>query len=178
LRKSEQGKRISKATMMHPMAVEDYFYGDSSEGHDTEHLNLHSVALDDAEVSFPLPEEVRSASTSCSPFVVSKRRKFRYQWVACVVALMMAVITIPAIFVIKRSSVSEDTSPVSEAQLEAPRPRPSFESVVDYIGKEGISDASLLLDESTPHFKAALWLAVEDPANIPVPPFETKVGCF
>jgi hypothetical protein len=164
--------------MMHPMAVEDYFYGDYSEGHDTEHLNLQSVALDDAEVSFPLPEEVRSASTSRSPFVVSKRRKSRYQWVACAVALMTAVITIPAIFIIKRSSASKENSPVPETQSEAPRPRPDFGSVVDYIVKEGISEASLLSDESTPQSKAAHWLATEDPANIPVPPFETKVGCF
>jgi hypothetical protein len=162
--------------MMHPMAVDDYFYGDSSEGHDTEHLNLHSVALDDADVSFPLPEEVRSSSTSRSPFVVSKRRKSRCQWAACVVALMMAVITIPAIFIIKRSSASNENSPVSERQSEVPRPRPSFGSVVDYIIKEGISESSLLSDESTPQFKAAHWLAMEDPANIPVPPFETKVG--
>jgi hypothetical protein len=158
--------------MMQPMS--DYFYGDA-ETKDQEHLNLHSIALDDAEASFPAPEEVRSTTTSRNRFPVSykPKAKTRYFWIASIVALLMVVIMVPAIVV--RGGKKDSAIVPAKVADPPPRPRPSLESVVDYFEKEGISEASLLKDVNSPQFKAAQWLANEDTANIVVPPHETKV---
>lgn len=162
----------------------DYFYGERSDSReDIEQLNnMHSVALDDAEVSFPLSEEVRSypevatrSSNNFRPAILHLTRKRRNVWIVTALVGVILVVMIPAIIVSKRNRSERDTSNsfISDMVSESP-PRPPIAAVIEYFLTESVTDASFFQDITSPQYKAARWLSEEDPANLSIPSVFTQ----
>lgn len=146
-----------------------------------------SSAFESAEASFPTPEELRSSRTSRSSRGIwtgasspksdaasssslttmnNKKRLCRLYTLLIAVVVLIFFVIIPAVVVSKNNSKE-----VAEAETSSQdRPRPTYEEVVAYIVARGISTESDVLTPETPQNKAALWLARDDPANIPLPP--------
>jgi len=103
--------------------------------------------------SFPAAEEIR---TSISSPRRDHRKRNRWALAIGSFLLIFIVILVVALTVSKNSSSSS---------LRAA----DFETVAEFLTKEGISDAGLLLNKGTPQNRAALWLAEDDPRNLAVP---------
>lgn len=121
-------------------------------------IDMFPIELEGAEASFPAAEEVRSSMTHMRRSR-SKANKYLL-WAFGGIALLILLVIIPAVAVSKRDS--------SSSKSFVP-PRPDLNSLIDYLVGQGVSDASDLQDTTTPQYKAARWLAVEDGANIPIP---------
>jgi hypothetical protein len=102
--------------------------------------------------SFPAPEEVRASHTSrVKPDEATKAKKGRSLVLVSWVVLVVLAIAVPSI-IIGRKSTSSHVGVVSK-----------------YFVDQGVSESSAFDDESSPQYLAALWLASQDGAKLPLP---------
>jgi hypothetical protein len=79
-------------------------------------------------------------------------------------------VIIPAVVVSKNNNSQEESSSALGNDVSAEnRPRSTYQEVVQFIVDQGISTESEVTTPETPQYKAAWWLAQDDPANVPVP---------
>lgn len=150
-----------------------------------------TMTIENAEASFPSPEEIRTSSTSRtnqksmssssiwpgspnSSSMTSEQadkdtgKRFNRPRCRCVLfiivmAVLVFFIIIPAIVVNnKNQNIASDNAATDEQ-------RPSFDDIVDFIIGNRISYEMDVYGTTTPQSQAIVWLMRDDPANIPVP---------
>lgn len=148
-----------------------------------------SAELDEAGVSLPLPEEIRtsigggSTRGNHSNRSITGAVSLKWVYLGAALSLLVLVIVIPIVS-FRPSSSSSDVSlsggdggpndftlgrgPDPEA---ARRPRPARQDVIQYLLDNGVSSQQDLQSDGSPQNLAASWLAEEDPANVVIPTF-------
>ena len=152
----------------------------------------NKMIIDNAEASFPSPEEMRTSSTSRNNSKKhiwsgrkssnaltsdhtdqsnSKRSKRRICIALVVVALLVLFVIVPAMVASsKNKSVPFDNT--YDNNIDATGndvPRPNYGDIADFIVGNQISSEANIATAGTPQAQAILWLMRDDPANIPVP---------
>ena len=141
--------------------------------------------VESGEASFPAPEELRSSRTSRSNRSIWKgssspknsatttNKSCRLYAVLVAVVVLVFIVIIPAVVVSNKNEKAEKASALNEDEDQDDdaenRPRPTFDEIVNFIVKEGISTDADISTSDTPQYKAAMWLMRDDPANVPVP---------
>jgi len=110
---------------------------------------------DSVASSLPAAEEVRA-----SLYPPSRDHRKRNRWALGIGIFLTIFIIILVIALTASNSKSNSSGAVRNTD---------FESVVEFLANEGISDLEDLVAEGSPQNRAALWLAEEDPGNVVIP---------
>jgi hypothetical protein len=185
----------SKEQKVNPMDItaSTMVMSDDVEGN----LNNTKMIVEDAEASFPSPEEIRTSSTSRSSSCSNKgsiwsgnrnksavsleytnknssSRSYRRICLSLIViAVLVLFVIIPAMVVSsKNKSVASDDQYDNETNGDNTK-RPNYGDIVDFVVGNRISLEMDVAGAGTPQAQAIVWLMRDDPANKKVPTSST-----
>jgi hypothetical protein len=122
---------------------------------------LQMIELGDASTSFPAPEEIRTEVPVYSKRFPSRR---------CGLYLGFAIALFALIFIPTFVTVSNKNKDSMNNSLAEPAQRlANIESVIRYMIEQGVSREHAFSSTETPQYRAAMWLAEVDGANLSVP---------
>ena len=160
-------------------------------GRDDDTAVTISADLDEAGVSLPLPEEIRTSIGGGSTRRNNNRSitgpvSLKWVYLGAALSLIVLVIVIPIVSFRPSSSSNAATVSGGDGPNEytisrgpdpeaATRPRPALQDVIQYLLDNGVSSQQDLQSEGSPQNMAASWLAEEDPANVIIPAFNVTM---
>jgi len=146
----------------HQTMINDSFKNDGRQQDSTDDMMNDTFEMvpvdlkrDSVASSLPAAEEVRA-----SLYPPSRDHRKRNRWALGIGIFLTIFIIILVVALTASNSKSNSSGAVRNTD---------FESVVEFLANEGISDREDLVAEGSPQNRAALWLAEEDPRNVALP---------